>query len=227
MGHVLAASLGMILISLVGLGLFLPHDIHLSPSIGLTSIIFALVYFIALRLIYQYNKNHPTVSENEINPAEKFTLKEIIFKYSIFALIIIGAAIFLPHFAEQISNETGMEKAFVGTLFLAISTSLPEIAVSIAAVRMGSIDMAVGNLLGSNIFNVMILFIDDLFYTKGLLLKDAASNHIVSVFSVGIMSAIAIIGLTYRAEGKRYLMAWDTFLIFIVYILNIVILYFG
>jgi cation:H+ antiporter len=169
-GHILAASLGMILISLVGLGLFLPEDIHLTPSIGLTSLIFAVVYFLSLRIIYKYNKKHPMVSEHEINPADKFTLKEIIGKYSLYSLVIIGAAVFLPHFAAQISEETGMGKAFVGTLFLAISTSLPEIAVSIAAVRMGSIDMAVGNLLGSNIFNVMILFIDDLFYTRGFLL---------------------------------------------------------
>ncbi|MBK8657833.1 MAG: hypothetical protein IPN22_02880 [Bacteroidetes bacterium] len=120
-----------------------------------------------------------------------------------YACIIIAAALFLPHFAEKIAEQTGLGKSFVGTLFLAASTSLPEIAVSMAAVRMGFIDLSVGNLLGSNIFNVFILFIDDLFYTKGHLLKDASDAHLVSVFSVILMSAVAIIGLYlphYRKE---------------------------
>jgi Ca2+/Na+ antiporter len=41
----------------------------------------------------------------------------------------------------------------VGNLFLAISTSLPEVVVSLAAVRLGALDLAVGNVLGSNLFN--------------------------------------------------------------------------
>ena len=121
---------------------------------------------------------------------------------------------------------TGLEKSFVGTFFLAASTSLPEIAVSIAAVRMGSIDMAVGNLLGSNIFNILILAIDDLFYTKGLLLQDASPGHLISILSTILMSAIVIIGLSYHAKGKRYFLAWDAILIFIIYIINLFLLFY-
>ncbi|MBL0097999.1 MAG: hypothetical protein IPP46_17010 [Bacteroidetes bacterium] len=74
-------------------------------------------------------------------------MSQAAWRYAGFALIIIGAALFLPHFAEGIAVHTGLGKSFVGTLFLAISTSL-EIAVSIAALRIGAVDMAVGNLLG-------------------------------------------------------------------------------
>ncbi|WP_290792400.1 hypothetical protein [Flavihumibacter sp. UBA7668] len=88
----------------------------------------------------------------------------VIRNYIGFALIIIVAALALPFFAEHIAESAGLIKSFVGTLFLAASTSLPEIAVSIAAVRMGALDMAIGGLLGSNIFNILILSIDDLFY---------------------------------------------------------------
>ena len=120
----------------------------------------------------------------------------------------------------------GPSTSFVGTLFLAASTSLPEIAVSIAAIRMGSIDLAVGGLLGSNIFNVLILALDDIFYTKGHLLKDASDINILSAFAVIIMSAIVIIGLNFRATGKRYFLSWDAALIFLIYIINIVLLYY-
>jgi len=154
------------------------------------------------------------------------SLRNLILYYSIFALITITAALFIPHFAEQIATKTGLGNSFVGTVFVAGSTSLPEIAVSIAAVRFGSIDLAIGNLLGSNIFNILILAIDDLFYTKGVLLKDASDIHLVSVFSCLVMSAIAIAGFTYRAPKKKFLMAVDAILILAFYFFNLILLYY-
>ena len=223
--HVLAAALGLILITTAGVALYLPSDLVISPGIGLTSILFMVIYLFSVRIIYQYNTKSKNALVAEEHHATGITLKTTIAWYALYATIIVLAALLLPSFAEKIAERTGLGKSFVGTLFLAASTSLPEIAVSIAAVRMGSIDLAIGNLLGSNLFNVFILFIDDLFYTKGHLLKDAADVNMVSVFSVILMSAVAIIGFTYRNTEKRYLLAWDALLIFIIYILNIVLLY--
>jgi cation:H+ antiporter len=90
---------------------------------------------------------------------------------------------------------------------------------------MGSLDLAVGNLLGSNLFNILILAIDDIFYTKGFILKDASPNNIISVFSAILMTAVAIIGLSFRTKGKRFLLAWDAALIFFIYIVNLILLY--
>jgi cation:H+ antiporter len=145
--------------------------------------------------------------------------------YALYALITIAVALFLPYFAEEIAIKTGLGKSFVGTLFLAVSTSLPEIAVSLAAIRMGSIDISVGNLLGSNIFNILILAIDDIVYTKGDLLKDASDSNLFSVLATIIMSAIAIIGLTFRVSNKRFFLGWDALLILIIFILNLTLLY--
>ena len=135
----------------------------------------------------------------------------------------VGLAVAQSIYVE--AEMVGFSDSFAGTLFLAVSTSLPEIAVSIAAVRMGSIDLAVGGLLGSNLFNILILAIDDIMYPGGLLLKDASDINTISAFSTIIMTSIVIIGLTYRAKGKRYFLAWDSALIFLVYILNLVLLY--
>lgn len=227
-GHVLSAALGIILISLAGVSLFLPEEIVISSWIGLTSILFIFIYLASVRLIYRYEHRaereiavvaHNTAGENQSS------LKRIIRWYIVFALIIIAAALALPYFADHIAEAAGLNKSFVGTFFLAASTSLPEIAVSVAAVRMGSVDLAVGGLLGSNIFNILILAIDDLFYTKGHLLKDASDINILSAFATILMSAIVIIGLTFRSKGKRYFLAWDAALIFMVYLINILLLY--
>ena len=225
--HILAAALGLILVSMVGLGLFLPQEVQLLSFIGITSISFIIVYLFSIRLIYQHEAGLAPVTQAHSSPPEEggLSLRQIIFRYIAFALVIVSAALALPFFADHIAEQTGLGKSFVGTLFLAVSTSLPEIAVSIAAVRLGSIDLSVGNLLGSNLFNVFILAIDDMFYTKGNLLKDASDVHILSVFSTLIMTAVVIIGLTIVTKGKRYRMAWDSVLIFLIYMLNLVLLY--
>ena len=225
--HMLIAALSIMLLGLVGFALFLPQDYAVVPWIGLTSIVFIAVYFVAIRVIYTNEQNHhlPEVKEEKEETAGQLSLRRIVYYYAGFALVIVVAALGLPFFAEGIAELTGLGKSFVGTFFLAVSTSLPEIAVSIAAVRIGSVDLAVGNLLGSNIFNILILALDDIFYTRGLLLKDASEFHIISVLSTIIMTAVVIIGLSYRAKGKRFLLAWDAALIFLIYIVNLFFIY--
>ena len=226
--HILAAALGIILISMVGLAIFLPGDMVISSWIGIASLSFILIYFVSIRLIYLNEKKTaattaPSVVQNHLN--SEISIKQIIGKYILFAIIIIAAALTLPYFADKIAEQTGLGKSFVGTFFLAVSTSLPEIAVSIAAIRMGSIDLSVGNLLGSNLFNILILAIDDIFYTKGHILKDASQGNLLSVFSAILMTAVAIIGLSYRTKGKRFFLAWDAALIFLIYLINLFLLY--
>ncbi|MCU0360888.1 MAG: sodium:calcium antiporter [Bacteroidia bacterium] len=223
--HILAAVFGILLLTMAGLGLFLESDFVLSPSIGLISISFALIYFISMRSIYLFQKSQIANPQEENTNHSTLNLKQVIFRYSIFALIIIGTALALPHFAEQIAELSGLGKSFVGSVFLAISTSLPEIAVSLAALRIGASEMAIGNLLGSNLFNVFILFLDDVFYLKGHLLKDASENNLLSVLFVIAMTAVAIIGIVFPVKEKRWLMAADSFIIFMLYLTNIFMLY--
>jgi len=223
--HILAAAFGIILVALAGAGLFLQSDYSIIPGIGLISISFAVLYFLSMRIMYSFGKRNASQKVALEAKVDSLPLRKVIVRFSLFALIIIASALMLPHFAEIIAAETGLGESFVGTLFLAVSTSLPEVAVSFAAIRIGSADMAVGNLLGSNIFNIFILFLDDIAYTSGQLLKDASDVHLISVFAVLMMSAVAIIGLMYRSTTKRFLMAWDSLAIFMIYILNLVLLY--
>lgn len=223
--HILNAGLGIILMTLVGLSMFIPHHIAITPWIGLSSMVFIVVYLISVRMIYYNEMKQAGNIQTQHSAPNNIDKREVIKKYAINAVLIIIAALTLPFFAEHIAEMSGLEKSFVGTFFLAFSTSLPEIAVSVSAVRMGSINMAVGNLLGSNIFNILILALDDVFYTKGLLLQESAPGHLISVFSTILMSAIVIIGLSNHTQGKRFLLAWDAVVIFIIYAINLFLLF--
>jgi cation:H+ antiporter len=221
--QVLSAALGIVLLALVGFGLFLPDQYVVMGWVGALSLVFMLVYLVAMRMVYSHmGKASP---EDGAGHPHRSGLRRVLSWYAVHAAVVITAALFLPGFAETITEETGLKASFVGTLLLATSTSLPEVAVSVAALRIGALDMAVSNLLGSNLFNIVILSIDDLVYRGGFLLKDASDAHLLSVLSTIIMSAIVIVGLTFRTAPKRFLLAWDTFLILVVYIVNLILLY--
>ena len=140
-------------------------------------------------------------------------------------MLVIVSAIFLPKIGEGIAATTGLGQTFVGNIFIAISTSLPEVVVSIAAVRMGAVDLAIGNLFGSNIFNIFILALDDIFFTRGAILSFVNRSHMISAMSAIVMTTIAVIGLTYRAEEKRVFIAWDSAGIILVYVINMTLLF--
>lgn len=224
--NVLTAGMGIILMALAGTGLFLPFDFAIFSGIGLINILFIVLFIFSVRLIFKYELKNPG-SQKELSrkTSKNITLKKAFVQYGIYACITIIVALFLPHFVKEIAEIAGLSESFAGTLFLAVSTSLPEIAISLAAVRLGSLDLVVGNLLGSNLFNIFILALDDFFYTKGQLLQDASEANIISVFATILMSSIAIIGFIYKFKNKPLGMAWDSILIFGVYIVNVIMLY--
>ena len=91
--------------------------------------------------------------------------------------------------------------------------------------KIDAVDLAIGNLFGSNIFNIFILAIDDIFFTQGAILSFVNINHIVPAISSIIMTSIAIVGLTYRTEKKSLFLAWDSIGIVLTYMVNLMMLY--
>ncbi|MFP3513746.1 sodium:calcium antiporter, partial [Peribacillus sp. SIMBA_075] len=73
------------------------------------------------------------------------------------AAVTVFAAIKLSQYADVISEKSAMGGMMVGTLLLAGATSLPEISTSFSAAAIGNADIAVGNMIGSNLFNLFIL----------------------------------------------------------------------
>lgn len=227
-GHVLSAGFGILLLSLTAIGLFFSDRILPLGWIGPYTLFFVVIYFIAMRLVYFYEKRQISQFVKEVAVElkyEKVATKTAIINYALNALFVITAAIFLPKIGEGIAETTGLGQTFVGNIFIALSTSLPEVVVSIAAIKIGAIDLAIGNLFGSNIFNIFILALDDIFFIKGPLLSFASQNHIISALSAIAMTTIAIIGLTYRTEKKPLLLAWDSMGILLIYVINLMLLY--
>ena len=227
-GNILSAAFGILLLGMVTISIFLGRTVPPLGWIGPYSLMFILIYLIAIRLIYSYEKRQIATLLKEKAFELKYNhiqTKTAVMNYILNAFIVVIAATFLPKIGEGIAATTGLGQTFVGNIFIAFSTSLPEVVVSISAVRMDAIDLAIGNLFGSNIFNIFILAIDDLFFTAGPILSFANKNHIIPALSAIMMTGIAIIGLTYRSTKKPLLLAWDSIGIVIIYIINMMLLY--
>jgi cation:H+ antiporter len=114
----------------------------------------------------------------------------------------------------------------VGNLFLALTTSLPEIAASLAAIRLGAIDLAIGNVLGSNLFNIALFFVYDLADRGGNFWASLTNaNGFAAVMTI-MMTGVVIISLMYRASPKTpYRISWDGLAIAGMYVGSLALLY--
>ena len=223
-GHILSASLGALLIAFAGFSLLLDHA-GMSPAlghIGLYTPFFVLIYFVAMRIVYRYEKR--TLNAYTEASAERYpetTLRQAITRYSMAAVAVIAAGSWLPFVARDIAELMGWGQSFVGTLLVAAVTSAPEIVVTISALRIGALDMAIANLLGSNLFNIIYLAVDDLFYTKGPLLAGVDSSHALTAFTAVMMSALATVGFIFQPQRRTVLkLTWVSLGLFLMYILN-------
>ena len=224
-GHMLSAGFGIMLVSLAAVdilfGKHLPY-IKALNSVDPLSFIFVIVYLIAMKLIYSYEKTRLKEFAGEVAEAVQpgSTLRKSVLMFSMYSLLIVAAACYLPELGDRIAKATGWGESFVGSSFIAITTSLPEITVSIAAARIGAFDMAVANLLGSNLFNVTILAVVDLCYLKAPLLRSVNEiNALPALAAVMSMSAV-VIALTYRSEKKLLFLAGDALAILIIYVMT-------
>ena len=219
--QILAGFLGMILLTLsvieINFGKLFPER----GWLGLFPALIIIIYLISIRIIFENDRQAQKAIENLTNQSHKkemkISLKKAILKFLFYSVLIVTAALALPYFAEKLAQEAGINESFVGTLLVAASTSLPEMVVSIAAVRMGSIDLAVGNLLGSNIFNMFILAIDDLIYTDGPILLATNPNHALSALVTLLMTSVISISIIFGSPKKRFALGVDAIIMMLLY----------
>lgn len=222
--HALTAGFGITMLAGVIVALFLGDSLPVLGWFGISAVLFLVLYLAAMALLFRQQKrgllqDHGDYEQSPVSKTRAFVI------YGVNAVIVIAAATWLPMIGDRIAGQTGLSHSFVGSLFIALSTSLPEVVVTYTAVRRGAVDMAVGNLLGSNLFNMAILAVDDLLYFKGPMLASVQKHHIVTAATAVFMTAVAVVGLTYRSERKYFRFGMDSLVIIAAFILAAYLLY--
>src|SRR3989338_3262266 len=131
----------------------------------------------------------------------------VIFQFILSALFIVVAGSFLTKFADNISEATGWGRMFVGGLLLAGATSLPELMVDLEAVQLDLPDLAAGDLLGSSLFNLLILATLDFVFPSAFrhtAFSPKFLHHSLAALLTIILTAIAGIGITSQIETSFF-----------------------
>lgn len=200
--HSITAGFGVILLTFTGLALVLDHQTNLLTLfwINIISPLILIIYFIGLRIIFKLETQTVAVIEDEDLKYRYISKSRIYQIFALHAVIIIAVSIWLPFIGDEIATLTGWGNTFFGTVFIALATSLPEMVISLGALRIGAVDMAIGGVLGSNMFNLSILAVEDFFYTHNPIYKDVEITHLLPLFSAILMSVIIMCSLFYRPK---------------------------
>ncbi len=120
------------------------------------------------------------------------------------AAVVAAAGTILAQSADQIAKATGLGRLLVGSVLLAAATSLPELTVNIAAVRAGQPDLAVGDLFGACLMNLLVLAVLDLGHRSsgGMLSRQSAAHALSSTLAIAL-TAIAAVGIVTASQLPR------------------------
>jgi len=144
--------------------------------------------------------------------------------FFIAAGLVVFAGYLVGEAGIAITKKTDLSESFVGGLFTAVATSLPELIVSISAVRRGSLTMAVSNIVGGNSFEVIVVALADFFYSGSILHAATTSDSYIITLTILLMS-ILLLGLLVREKKGIAKIGWESFAIVIFFILGYLLLF--
>ena len=220
--HLAPAVLGMLLSAIAALAILARPNMGLM-GIGVEVFIILAFYAFGLHMLRRMGDDPadpPAADALKKAAVTESSMARLWGQFSVSAGFVIAAAIFLSKSADVIATATGLGGTFIGTTLVAATTSMPELVTSIVAVRMGAIDLAVGNVLGSNIFNMNILLVSDIFYRDGYIISAGSPTHAITALVGLVLSGLVALGLLYPIPGRFRRLSAESIIIFVVYLIG-------
>ena len=210
MSSVVVGALGIGIIALGGVAVLL-HDMTTILDgwlVSPLSIVLIVGFAVAMYFIYVFEQRQGSGDDGTTaGAAERYASKRLPLHIAIYAgtaLVVVGAAVWLSFVSDKLAVEMGWQASFMGTQFLAAATSLPELSTSFAALRIAAPELAITNLLGSNLFNMgFILFLDDVAHTGGPIWGAVSSVHALTGFIAIAMTAVVVLAVVTRPRKNR------------------------
>lgn len=228
--HLLSAGFGVVMLGFVTMSLLVGARAPAVLHVGLYSPLLLALYLLALKGVHGYDQQSAAASSARASSALRTASPAMVRRewrrFAVASLVVLVAGAWLPQAADGLAQAMGLSRSFVGTVLMAAVTTLPEMAVTLGALRLGALDMAIGNLLGSNLFNVAILAVDDAFYTRGPLLAQASPVHAGTATTALVMTGLVIIGLMMRPQGRTLrVVSWVSLGLVAAYAVNAALIY--
>lgn len=201
--HALVGTLGAVLLGIVGVAISAGSLGAVGP-VGLESLLIIGVYAFGMHAVYRGSRPPatPPSVQMELGDSAPALLRRSLrgMALAATALLVLGPLLVVT--AQALALEAGLSESLVGTALVGLATSLPEIVSTITAVRMGALDLAVGNVFGSNAFNMCIVPIMDLAYAGPPVLASVSGGHAATA-QIGVLcSMLAVMGVLARARRR-------------------------
>jgi cation:H+ antiporter len=224
LNHALTATLTTVLMLTAVISMF--ADINLAIGwVGIDSLLLIALYFGGVWLIQREGRAN-TAAAVVVQPGPEFpTLRRGAIGFVITAAVLVFVVPFLVDASSGIAELTGLGAGFIGTALLSVVTSLPELVAALAAMRMNAFDMAVGNLFGSSVFNMLALGLADFFFTDGRFLGEIDPNFALVGLLGLLLTNMALVGNLARVERKFLFIEIDAIAIIGVYLLGMYLLF--
>lgn len=229
LGHALSATLSVLLTALVIGGILLGNRLGSSAflNLGPMSWLVVLAYIFGVRLVYfdqRLSAQSAPAGHDVLTGAAGMSLRTAIIGFSVAALMIIVTGPFLSESATELAKLTGLGTTFIGSTLVAFTTSLPELVATVAAVRMGAYDLAIGNVFGSNVFNMLLIVPLDAIH-PGALLSTISPDHAVTGLGVISVTSVALLGQLYNVEQRKRFIEPDAALVIVLILATLFAVY--
>lgn len=191
----------------VGVGFF---------KVNLMSIAILLVYFFNVKAM----GNDDSGAQEDDEVYISLSVKQISIRFALFSIALVIVSILLTQVTDRLAEELQLGATVAGAIFLGVATSLPELSASVNLVRIGNFNASFGNIVGSNLFNFIILCFADVIYVKGGIYVN--EPQVMNLLCFGIFSMFCALGLIYFKKKKPLVMLCGM-LILISYVASIVL----
>lgn len=185
----------------IALNMLLPRvfDFHVA-SLSLTSLVIIACYALGVRHLAGEGGE-----ESKEEDGSSLTMRGIIIRFVLCSVGLVGLSIWLTYLSDDLATTLGMGAGLAGALFLGVATSLPELSSTISLFRMRNHDIAVGNIVGSCLFNMIILSVADLLWFGGTIYDFSDGNVGQMLLFGGVAMVSTLLSLRSRSRWGRVL----------------------
>lgn len=190
-GHQMVLVYCLVTYAALALNMFLPKvfDFHVL-SLSVSSIIIVICYALGVKYLSGEDGGE---GKSETQDDSSLTMRGIVVRFVLCSVGLVGLSIWLTYLSDDIATSLGMGAGLAGALFLGVATSLPELSSTVTLFRLKNYNVAVGNIVGSCLFNMIILTVADLLWFKGTI-YDFADGNIGQMLGFGAVAMVATMG---------------------------------
>ena len=212
--HAAASEANMLQGTLLIILLTIPLLATAGPQVSIATIhpatpVLFIAYVLGLRFVSQAHhlpmwnprRTPETHTDAPVEPSSgPVSLLRLSGQFFTLACLIGAAGWVIAQSGLSIAAHTGLSETIVGSYLTAVSTSLPELVVAIAAVRRGALTLAVGDIIGGNAFDTLMVAVSDVAYRDGSIYHFLSDAQVMLIGLTILMTAILLMGLLRREK---------------------------